>query len=159
MAWYSLELVGREAHTGTTPMNRRADALLAAAKMIVETNNLVVTGELSERQARATIAVINSKPQSVNTIAGHVQMSLDLRSPHDSDIKILESLCREKFDEIAKSMGVKFKMVNMWTSPAIQFDKEAVQCVREAVKEQGFSNELLSGAGHDRYVFVSTYPL
>jgi acetylornithine deacetylase/succinyl-diaminopimelate desuccinylase-like protein len=72
MRWYNLKVTGREAHTGSTPMDGRSDALLGAAKMIVEANRIATIGVLAERGARATIAVINSSPQSINTIAGDI---------------------------------------------------------------------------------------
>ena len=157
MAWYNIKVTGREAHTGTTPMDRRADALLGAAKMIVATNETVTTGDLADREVRATIAVINSAPQSVNTIAGHVQMSLDIRAPADQDVKDTETVCRERFTAIAKEHALSFEFENIWTCPATTFDATAVQCVREAVLEHGSKEELLSGAGHDRYCIKQSY--
>ncbi|TVY47795.1 N-carbamoyl-L-amino-acid hydrolase [Lachnellula occidentalis] len=149
IAWYSLKITGREGHTGSTPMDRRSDALLGAAKMIVETNRIATTGELAARGARATIAVINSGPQSINTIAGDVQVNLDLRSPFDEDVVEIERLCREGFEEISKLHGLKLEFENIWTSPAVNFDKTMQQCVRESGLELGCTMELTSGAGHD----------
>lgn len=147
--WYRVGIVGREAHTGTTPMDRRSDALLGAAKMIVETNRFVTTGDLAKRQARATIAVINSGPQSINTIAGHVDLGLDIRSPTDSDVELVEKLCRDRFEEICKEHGLKMTFDNFWVSPAINFDPTMISCVRASAKEIGCDMELVSGAGHD----------
>lgn len=149
MRWYSLELVGREAHTGTTPMDRRSDALLGAAKMIVETNRVATEGELAERQTRATIAVIESGPQSINTIAGHVKLNLDIRSPSDDDVEAAEQQCRRRFEAICEEHGLTMKMECFWTSPAIHFNPAMVQCVRESAAEIGCKQELVSGAGHD----------
>lgn len=150
MRWYNLEVTGRECHTGTTPMDRRQDALLGAAKMIVETNRITTTGALGERGARGTIAVINSSPQSINTIAGRVQMNLDVRAPLDSDVAEIESLCREGFAKIASEHGLDLKLENIWTSPAVHFDPVMVQCVKESCHEQQCTLEIVSGAGHDR---------
>ena len=149
MRWYSLKITGREAHTGSTPMDRRSDALLGAALMIVEANRIATTGELAARGARATIAVINSGPQSINTIAGEVQVNLDLRSPFDEDVVEIERLCREGFEAISKLHGLKLEFENIWTSPAVNFDKTMQQCVRESGLELGCTMELTSGAGHD----------
>ncbi|KAI1080820.1 putative N-carbamoyl-L-amino acid hydrolase [Whalleya microplaca] len=147
--WYHIDVVGREAHTGTTPMDRRSDALLGAAKMIVETNKFVTTGELAARGARATIAVINSGPQSINTIAGKVRMGLDIRAPADEDVAQVEELCRQRFKEIADEAGLTVDVDRFWTSPALHFDQTMVNCVRESAKSIGCGMELVSGAGHD----------
>lgn len=150
MRWYNLELTGRECHTGTTPMDRRQDALLGAAKMIVETNRIVTSGALAERGARGTIAVLNSKPQSINTIAGKVQMNLDIRAPLDEDVAEIERLCQESFAKISNESGLGLRFENIWTSPAVHFNPVMIQCVRESCHRQSCTIELVSGAGHDR---------
>ncbi|KAH8892681.1 putative N-carbamoyl-L-amino acid hydrolase [Thozetella sp. PMI_491] len=147
--WYHVDVVGREAHTGTTPMDRRSDALLGAAKMIVETNRFVTEGELAARGARATIAVVNSTPQSINTIAGKVRLGLDIRAPSDADVQKVEDLCKARFDEICKEHGLTINFDLFWVSPALQFDPTMVQCVTESAKDIGCEMELVSGAGHD----------
>lgn len=147
--WYHVDLVGREAHTGTTPMERRSDALLGAAKMIVATNNFVTKGELAERGARATIAVITSRPQSINTIAGKVRLALDIRAPADADVEQVEALCLARYDEICKEHGLTMEFDRFWTSPALHFDPIMVQCVRDSARSIGCTMELVSGAGHD----------
>lgn len=147
--WYHVDVVGREAHTGTTPMDRRSDALLGAAKMIVETNRFVTEGDLAARGARGTIAVINSGPQSINTIAGKVRLGLDIRAPADADVEKVEELCRVRFQEICKEHGLTMVFDRFWTSPALHFDPTMVQCVREAANSIGCNMELTSGAGHD----------
>lgn len=147
--WYNINVVGREAHTGTTPMDRRSDALLGAAKMIVATNCFVTEGELAARGARATIAVINSGPQSINTIAGKVRMGLDIRAPADADVETVEDLCKARFVEICKEHGLTMEFDRFWSSPALHFDPTMVQCVRDSARSIGCEMELVSGAGHD----------
>ncbi|KAI1335044.1 putative N-carbamoyl-L-amino acid hydrolase [Xylariaceae sp. FL0016] len=147
--WYHVDIAGREAHTGTTPMDRRSDALLGAAKMIVATNQAVTEGELAARGARATIAVINSGPQSINTIAGKVRLGLDVRAPMDEDVAAVEALCRQRFQEISEEAGLSVDVDRFWTSPALHFDPTMVNCVRESARSIGCEMELVSGAGHD----------
>ncbi|KAI0484970.1 putative N-carbamoyl-L-amino acid hydrolase [Xylariaceae sp. FL0804] len=149
MRWYHVDVAGREAHTGTTPMDRRADALLGAARMIVAANAAVTEGELAPRGARATIAVVHSQPQSINTIAGKVRLGLDVRAPTDDDVEQVEKLCRQRFRAIADAAGLTVEVDRFWTSPALHFDPTMVACVRESAREQGCEMELVSGAGHD----------
>lgn len=147
--WYHIDLVGREAHTGTTPMDRRSDTLLGAAKMIVATNEFVTTGALAVRQARATVAVVNSLPQSINTIAGRVRLSLDVRAPQDADVEAVEQLCRARFAAIGAEFGLDVSFDCFWVSPALHFDPVMVQCVRASAAAMGCHMELVSGAGND----------
>lgn len=149
MRWYNIELVGAEAHTGTTPMDHRRDALLGAAQMIVETNRLSNTPGSTEKQTRMTIAVLNSSPQSINTIAGQVQMNLDIRSPGNGDVEAAEAECRSSFAKIAEAQGLELKFEMIWSSKAVVFDEVMVGCIRASAGELGCSRELTSGAGHD----------
>ncbi|KAH9903918.1 putative N-carbamoyl-L-amino acid hydrolase [Xylariomycetidae sp. FL2044] len=148
--WFHVDVAGRAAHTGTTPMDRRADALLGAARMIVEANRIVTKEiELAQRGARTTIAVINSSPQSINTIAGRVRLGLDVRAPADGDADRVEALCRARFREIADAAGLEVAVDRFWTSPALRFDQTMIDCVRASAGALGCGIEITSGAGHD----------
>jgi len=149
MRWYTMHVTGVEAHTGTTPMDHRKDALLGAAQMIVEVNKLSTTPESMKDGTRMTIAVINSSPQSINTIAGHIQMNLDIRSPRNEDVEEMEKVCRDSFERIAHKLGLTVTLENIWTSPAVLFDEGMVDCVRQSAHDIGCKTELTSGAGHD----------
>jgi acetylornithine deacetylase/succinyl-diaminopimelate desuccinylase-like protein len=146
--WYSLRLKGREQHTGTTPMDSRKDTLLAAARIIIAANEIAMR---NSGGGLASIAVINSRPQSINTLSGEVDMNLDLRHPSDDGVKDLEEQCRTTFNRIITEMGITLEFDTIWVSPAVEFDDMAVGFVKEAVKEVGYDTALVSGAGHDRY--------
>ena len=93
MSWINVSLRGREQHCGTTPLDKRADTLLAAAHMITRTNAVAhsLPGTL------ASVAVINSSPQSINTLAGSVQFTIDARAGDDEKleglVKALQEAC------------------------------------------------------------------
>jgi len=151
--WYSLKLRGREQHTGTTPMRSRKDTLLAAAKLILAANQIAMK---STTGGLASIAVINSRPQSINTLSGEVDMNLDLRHPSNEGVQEIENECKKQFEAICKELDVKMEFENIWVSPAVKFDQTAVGFVKEAVKEAGYDRALVSGAGHDRYISHKT---
>ena len=145
--WYSIKLRGREQHTGTTPMRSRKDTLLTAAKIIVWANEIALK---STTEGLASIAVIHSRPQSINTLSGEVDLNLDLRHPTDQGLESLEQECRVAFNEICQDVGVTMDFETIWISPAVKFDSVAVGFVKEAVQEAGYQTSLVSGAGHDR---------
>lgn len=150
MAWYNVELRGREQHCGTTPIDVRCDALLAAAQMIVAINNATI----ETPGGLATVAVINSSPQAINTIAGRVQFNIDARARSDDILAKLEKRIADVCKEIEAKSGVKIATWDrFWSSPMMKFDEKAVEMVRESAKESGFKfQELQSGAGHDSSV-------
>lgn len=128
-------------------MDVRHDTLLSVSKMIVAINEaaLVTPGGL------ASVAVINSTPQSINTLASRVQFSIDIRGRSDAILAELENKVTNACEAIANGSGVKIeKWDKFWTSPQVIFDETMVRMVRESAKDSGFSfREIQSGAGHD----------
>jgi len=99
--------------------------------------------------ARATIAWIQSSPQSLNTIAGKVKLGLDLRAVSDADMEVVASSCKTAFESIAKEMGLGLKIEHSWTSKGISFDEKMRSCISAAAKEEGCEMQLVSHIGHD----------
>ena len=148
--WLEVDVIGRRAHAGSTPMNCRSDPLLGAAQMISAVNEIVCNRELAQRSTRATVAVINSSDaQSMNTILGHVHLGLDLRAPLDDDMDIIEARCRSRLHSIATYHRLEINIRRTLNMPALSFDRTVTDCVRESAQTLGCSKELVSGAGHD----------
>ncbi|KAI9737952.1 MAG: hypothetical protein M1834_009322 [Cirrosporium novae-zelandiae] len=146
--WLKVTIKGRGQHTGSTPMDQRKDSLLGAAKMIVETNE-IVTKKLAQLNAKATVAVIESAPQSINTIAESADFTIDVRAPKDGDIDDIEKMVRSTFADIAAQHGLKIDIEVSWTQPALVFDPTMVQCLRESCRDKGCTIDLTSAIGHD----------
>jgi hydantoinase/carbamoylase family amidase len=167
--WYEVEFHGRDCHTGTTSFEHRADALLAAARAIVDVRTLA---EEVGNGALASVGIIAAKPGSVNTVPGYVRMSLDLRCP---DEETLDELERRVTHSLRSAGGghphsnkrtVKVNIRETFRSSAVTFQKEAVDCVEAAAENvlaasalaaaQGktLMRRMTSGAGHDS-VFAS----
>ncbi|KAF2098405.1 putative N-carbamoyl-L-amino acid hydrolase [Rhizodiscina lignyota] len=150
--WFYITLTGRESHAGSTPMDERQDALLGAAKIIAAANKAVTDKSLESGKlgARATIAWIESSPQSPNTIAGKVKICLDLRTISDADMDVVVKQCEKDFENIATGTNLGFDMAHTWTSKAIDFDATMVDCIRASAREEeGCDMELVSHIGHD----------
>lgn len=148
--WYEIQLTGRESHAGTTPMNRRRDALLAAARVIDSVNRIATTAKGIAEGLCTTVGVVDSAPQAINTIAGQVRLYLDLRSPSDGGMAYLDNECRQSVKATAEFSNVEISLHQIFNSPALQFDNVASTCIREAAVGHGYKRHLVSGAGHDR---------
>ena len=161
MSWINVHLRGREQHCGTTPLNARADTLLAASRLIITVNETAhkVQRIRPSSNAVASVAVIYSSPQSVNTLAGSVQFTIDARAHDNESLELLctelEKACHEN-EEVKKS-GVKIeKWDRFWTAGETIFDPRCVQFVRESAADAGLGfREMQSGAGHDSYVEIN----
>ncbi|EPQ50736.1 N-carbamoyl-L-amino acid hydrolase [Gloeophyllum trabeum ATCC 11539] len=157
MNWYNVVLRGREQHCGTTPMDMRADTLLCAAKMIqaINAQALALPGSL------ASVAVINSTPQSINTLAGRVQFNIDARASSDALLAQLAERLKSTCTEIAEKDGVKIQVWDrIWKSPKTKFDENAVDMVRKSAQEVegGRFKDMISGAGHDSVYTAKKVP-
>lgn len=154
--WYYITLHGKEGHAGSTPMNTRQDALLGAAKIIDCSNRIVTDPSLESGRlgARATVAWIQSEPQSLNTIASKVKIGLDLRATTDKDMAIVVSEIKSQFPLIASSLNLTMDLEHSWTSAGRDFDPKMRACLSTAAEEKGCKMQLVSHIGHDS-VYVS----
>ena len=148
MRWYKVTIQGREGHAGATPMDNRADALLAAAKLIAIVNTSSVA-----HGAVGTVGIIKTATEAVNTIVGSAWFSIDLRCPKEESLDAIEAELRDVAKKLSVG-GLSFKFEQTWDCPAVRFDKIALSCVREAAEEHAgvaMCREMDSAAGHDRY--------
>ena len=92
---------GQAAHTGTTPMHERVDAVVAASKMILYSNHTA-----HAPGALALTRIIKVMPSSMNAIADPVEFSLDTRAVSNSILDELEKYLRKSFNAIARGDDV-----------------------------------------------------
>ncbi|QDS67496.1 hypothetical protein FKW77_001406 [Venturia effusa] len=151
ITWYYVTLHGKEGHAGSTPMDKRQDALLGAAK-IIDAANRIVTDETLESGrlgARATVAWIQSEPQSLNTIASKVKVGLDLRAATDADMAVVVAEVKKQFPLIASAQNLAMDLEHSWTSAGRDFDPKMRSCLATAAEEEGCGMKLVSHIGHD----------
>ena len=165
--WYTITLQGKDSHTGTTALDSRSDALLAASKMILAAREVSY-----EKGGLATVGIIVASPGSTNTIPGHVRFSLDVRAKSDA---LRDEICDElmlRFGKIADADQAYLRATASrpeahpdrlleWsvrvdsTSTAINFHDDCIECVRAGAedifgsKTPDMTRRIVSGAGHD----------
>jgi hydantoinase/carbamoylase family amidase len=151
--WYTVDVHGREAHTGTTPFSARADALQTAARMLVAAHDLAVANN-----ALLSTGVLTLEPGSVNTVPGHVQFRLDIRAASDGIVDKMEADIKTTFDALALNtetggLPLTYSMVTDSVSPAINFHSDCIEAVRASAEDVlgtvDLMREMVSGAGHD----------
>ncbi len=147
MRWYELDLTGREAHTGSTPMHLRKNALLGAARVVEAVDRVALAHAPA---AVGTVGLIEAKPNSRNVIPGHVFLTVDLRHPDDAVLDQMERKLMEAVPEIAAGIGLEADFRKVWDSPAVKFDPDCIAAVRKGTEKAGLpSRDMVSGAGHD----------
>ncbi|WP_413503966.1 Zn-dependent hydrolase [Serratia grimesii] len=144
--WYELEITGFSAHAGTTPMDRRRDALLGFAAMVIAVNNI---GKDFMPDARATVGMAQITPNSRNVVPGKVFFSVEFRHPQEA---VLEQMELRLLAAVAKigSDGLSAHAERIFQYQPIRFDQSCIDSVRQAAQTLGYSHrDMVSGAGHD----------
>src|SRR6478609_7723237 len=145
--WYEVRLTGFESHAATTPMNRRKDALVAAARVISLVHEI---GEKYAPPGVGTCGLIESFPNSRNVIPGAVFLTSEFRNPDAEKLAEMDGAFRARVAEIGRNSSVEYDLKVVFDSPPIAFDESCVAAVRDAAKRLGYSHlDIVSGAGHD----------
>ena len=110
--WYELKLTGFESHAGSTPMPRRKDALLGAAR-IVELVNAI--GLSKPPLAVSTAGMLIPYPNSRNVIPGEVFMTCEFRHPIDSILSEMDAALHEGVKAICAKIGLTYDDITLAT--------------------------------------------
>jgi beta-ureidopropionase / N-carbamoyl-L-amino-acid hydrolase len=142
---HAITFHGQAAHSGSTPMNRRRDAFLAAAKMSP------FVYQLAERLGGVcTIGSCTTRPGIVTSVVEECRLTLDQRH---LDSKALERLLRDARDaseQFAKEGNVTVKWERLWRIDPRPFNDELIALCDEAIRETcGQVHRLPSGPLHD----------
>ncbi len=154
--WFEVTVTGAESHAGTTPMNRRRDALAGAAHMVGEVQRIATS---RPPHAVSTVGVLNSSPNSRNTIPGSVFFTVDLRHPEDDTLSAMAAELRAACQGIAKEAGLACELDEIWYFAPIVFDADCVAAVRQGAGALGYDHlDIVSGAGHDACYLAKVAP-
>jgi beta-ureidopropionase / N-carbamoyl-L-amino-acid hydrolase len=154
--WYEVTVTGQEAHAGPTPMRRRKDALVGAARMIDAVNRI---GLDHQPYACATVGFIQSFPNSRNTIPGRVFFTVDFRHPDDARLTSMDQALKAACAQIAQAAGLNVEVKDFWYFPPTPFAPHLVERVRGGAEAFGYdSMNIVSGAGHDAVYMARVCP-
>lgn len=137
---------GQEAHSGSTPMEVRRDALAAAAKLALEIRPIA----RKHPQAVATMGSVKTFPGIVTAVVGRCETTLDMR---DLDAMVLAQMlreAREASERFAKEEGCSVEWEKIWSIEPIPFSSALIELCEEAiVATMGSVERLPSGPLHD----------
>ena len=149
-------LVGRSSHAGTTPMNRRADALVAAARLIVAVENLARSGTVPV----ATVGYLDAAPNMRNVIPGLVTLAVDLRDTDKARLERTVDIVGAAAAEIGAETGVAIKVRTTSVVEPTRTDPGICDAFQDAARKQHASViTMASGAGHDAQIVARAVPI
>lgn len=151
----AVRLTGTEAHTGTTPMDARHDALVGAARLVTAVN------ELPTRRpgTLATVSRLEVEPGSRSVIPGRVELVVDIRHARLDALEQAEVEVRSAATEIAAAGDLDVQLETFLRVDPTSFDPGCVAAVRAAAERlEHPALEIISGAGHDAVYVARTTP-
>jgi acetylornithine deacetylase/succinyl-diaminopimelate desuccinylase-like protein len=137
---------GQAAHSGSTPMNRRRDAFLAAAKMSPEIY------KIAEHSGGGvcTIGSCTTKPGIVTSVVEECRITLDQRHLDAKTLATMLSEAKAASECFAKEGNVSLSWERLWQIEPILFNNELIGFSDEAISETGAKpHRLPSGPLHD----------
>ena len=154
--WYEINITGQDSHAGSTPMERRKDALLGAARLIDGVNRI---GRMMMPEGRATCGVITVTPASRNVIPGSAFLTAEFRHPDESSLEMMSRSLANMTVDVSRELGLTIDVKQITKFPAQAFDEGCLQAVRNAAKIHGLSyHDIISGAGHDAVYMARACP-
>ena len=144
-----IEITGENAHSGPTPMDKRKNALVGAAMMIVAANDI---GWQQHPPGKSTSTRIKVWPNKPGILPDYAQITVDFRHPEKDTTLAMESDMKAAIEECCERANVSATITQSWEFGNEVFDDECAELVRAAATELGVSyRDMLSQAGHDAY--------
>jgi len=138
---------GQAAHAGSTPMNRRRDALAGAAKLALEIRDIAAR---VGNGAVCTSGGIVCKPGIVTSVVESAEQLLDQRHLDASSLAVMLRQAQEASGRFATEENIEVSWERIWSIEPILFDPALIDLCDEACSEvAGVSHRLPSGPLHD----------
>ncbi len=156
--WWEATVSGIANHAGTTPMDQRHDALVAASELVLAVN--AAATEFPGRQV-ATVGRIKAEPGAPNVIPGSVVLSVEVRDLDAARIEAVFARIRTRAAAIAQARGtsIDFRDLEATAVPALT-DPLLQRTIDEAARALGLKTVAMpSGAGHDAQDIAALAPI
>ncbi|MEM7567138.1 MAG: Zn-dependent hydrolase, partial [Pseudomonadota bacterium] len=145
--WLQVTFVGKESHTGSTPMPMRKNAGRGLAQVTEAVHEIAMS---HAPNAVGAIGHIDVYPNSRNIIPGRVVFTIDIRSPDQAILDDMDARARSAVRDAAERLGLEYEIEQVGHFDPVTFDETCVTAIRSAATRLGYSHRnLVSGAGHD----------
>ena len=155
--WIEVTVDGFANHAGTTPMDQRQDAMLAAAKFTVAVNDAIRSE--AGRQV-ATVGRLVPSPNTTNVVPGRVVLTVDLRDLSSEKLARFSSRFEMLGREIGDATKTTFSFKRLHDSAPAMSDARVMQWIGASADGLGLSRQTMpSGAGHDAQEIARIAPM
>ncbi|QIK63629.1 M20 family metallo-hydrolase [Leucobacter viscericola] len=145
---FEFKITGEQAHSGSTLMSDRRDALLGAARLIVAVRELV--DEFEQGMLHSACGEIDVYPNSPVVVASQVKLLLDFRSPSEDVLKAAYTSLMATVEKVQHEDRVGIEIIAEHSWDRNPYSEPGVELAREVAEQLGLSNDrVLTVAGHD----------
>ena len=142
---HAVTFTGQAAHSGSTPMDRRRDALGGVSKL-----HLAARESAVNRGGVATVGRVETDPGIVTAVVAEARMTLDQRHLDAAALAAMHQDVRDAADAIAAEENIGVEWSKLWQIQPFPFDADLIELADESVREIcGTSHRLPSGPLHD----------
>jgi N-carbamoyl-L-amino-acid hydrolase len=154
---YDVEVVGFANHAGTTPMDERQDALVAASRLVLAVGELVTA-----RQGPhvGTVGRLDVEPNSPNVVPGRVSLSVEFRDLSEATLAAMGDELRSRAAGVARESRTTITTTLATKNPAALAHPGVQAAIARAADQNGLdARRLPSGAGHDAQMVAALCPM
>ncbi len=153
----NIDIHGTCAHSGPTPMDKRRNALVGAALLIVAANEIGWRHHPDE--GKSTAPRFTCWPNKTGILPDYAQVSIDFRSPSGEITARMLSEFEAAIPDCARRGNVDIEIVQRWTFGSEVFDPNCIDTVKATADALAVPyREILSQAGHDAYNMAKICP-
>jgi N-carbamoyl-L-amino-acid hydrolase len=151
---------GQADHSGTTPMEMRKDALVAAAHLIAYVEEAARENSPMEKgRVVGTVGAMKIEPGVINAIPGKTELSIDIRSITGKAKERVARAVAARAREIAAEREMKVEILPIRSEEPVDLDPALIHLIEELCKEKKLPYEVMpSGAGHDAMQIAKIAP-
>ena len=153
---FRIVLQGAGNHAGTTPMARRRDAAVTAAKIILGVRETVVR---DFPESVATVGDIRVEPGAFNVVPGLARLALEFRSADENELDAIEAALLNRVRSEARSDGVEVEVSPVARWEPSHLDPGVGNAIERSAAALGLTTRrIASGAGHDAQALAPVAP-
>lgn len=143
-----VDVRGRQAHSGSTPMDARQDALAGAAELVLAVERAAFARR--QQEIVGTVGVFSISPGAMNVIPGRAELGVDVRGIDHALVQAVIAEIEETARTIAHKRGLKMDISLISQSRPLRIAPERVQALMAVCRDLGVpAIPMISRAGHD----------
>jgi N-carbamoyl-L-amino-acid hydrolase len=154
---YDAIVTGFANHAGTTPMNERQDALVAASQLALAVRE-VATREPGRQVG--TVGHLEITPNAPNVIPGSARLTIEFRDLSTTKLEAMGTALRARAQDIASATGTRIELRGAGRNPPASASTDVQLAIERAAGGLTLeSRRLPSGAGHDAQMMAQLVPM